>query len=247
MSNWYERSFGEDYLRIYRHRDRHEAYQQVGRMIGWLKLPVGSHVLDLCCGAGRHALALAEAGFRMTGIDLSGCLLNEAQKADKKRQITWIKSDMRRLPEEPALQGSFDAVVNLFTSFGYFEEDGEQLKVLQQIHKALKPQGKYMIDLLNEEYVKEHLVPFSQREVDGITISETRRLHNGFVEKEIHVEQVGAPSRRYWERVKLYTLPLMKNLLHAAGLRMDQVYGDYQEKTYHVRQSPRMIVIGQRE
>ncbi len=247
MTDWYERSFGDDYLRIYRHRDRHEAVHQVKMMIDWLNLPNGSHVLDLCCGAGRHALALAEAGFRMTGVDLSSRLLSEARETDKGRLVTWIESDMRRLPDEVTLQGNFDAVVNLFTSFGYFEEDEEQIKVLRQIQKALKPQGRFIIDLLNEGYVREHLVAYSEREVDGVSISETRRLMNGFVVKEIHIEEDGAPFRRYWERVKLYTLPAMINMLKGVGLRIDQVYGDYQENVYHARQSPRMIVVGRHE
>lgn len=247
MSDWYEKSFGDDYLRIYRHRDRHEAVHQIKIMIDWLNLPEGSRVLDLCCGAGRHALALAEAGFRMTGIDLSARLLSEAREADQDRQVTWIESDMRRLPEEVTLQGKFDAVVNLFTSFGYFEEDEEQLNVLRQIQRVLKPRGRFMIDLLNEGYVRENLIAYSEREVDGVSISETRRLMNGFVVKEIHIEEAGAPIRRYWERVKLYTLPAMENMLKEAGLRIDQVYGDYEENVYDARQSPRMIVVGRQE
>lgn len=247
MSKWYETSFGDDYLRIYSHRDRHEAAHQVKIMIDWLNLPNRSRVLDLCCGTGRHALVLAEAGFRMTGIDLSERLLNEARETDKDGLVTWIESDMRRLPDEVTLHGKFDAVVNLFTSFGYFEEDDEQIKVLRQIQKALKPQGRFIIDLLNEGYVREHLVAYSEREVDGVSIQETRRLMNGFVVKEIFIEEAGAPSRRYWERVKLYALPAMENMLKRAGLRIDQIYGDYEEIIYDPRQSPRMIVVGRLE
>lgn len=246
MNDWYETSFGDDYLRIYKHRDLHEAVHQIKMMVNWLSLPKGSRVLDLCCGAGRHALALAEAGFRMIGIDLSTHLLNEARKADKDRRVTWLKSDMRRLPDEITLQGKFDAVVNLFTSFGYFEEDEEQIKVLRQIQKVLKSRGRFIIDLLNKEYVRQNLIAHSEREVDGISILEKRRLINGFVVKEIRVEEAGAPLRRYWERVKLYTLPEMENMLKEAGLRIDQVYGDYQENLYDGKHSPRMIVVGEK-
>ncbi|MDF2653496.1 MAG: SAM-dependent methyltransferase [Paenibacillus sp.] len=246
MRNWYEESFGDDYLQVYSHRSQHEALHQVKKMIGWLKLPANSHILDLCCGAGRHALALVEAGFRMTGIDLSPHLLNEARKADKNRQINWIESDMRHLPEEADLQGKFDAVINLFTSFGYFEEDEEQIQVLREIRKALKPCGRFMMDLLNEGFVREHLIPYSKREVNGISISETRSLVNGFVVKDICIDEEGKPSRHYRERVKLYSLSLMTDMLEGTGLRVDYVYGDYQENVYDAWQSPRMIIVGQR-
>lgn len=162
MTEWYEKSFGEDYLVVYKHRDFGGARKEVERMISWLGLPPGSKVLDLCCGMGRHSLALAEAGYEVTGVDLSEVLLREARSQKGAEQVTWLRSDMRDLP----LTGGFDAVVNLFTSFGYFEEDEEQVKVLREIYRMLKPGGKFVIDYLNPAYVIRHLVPHSTRE-DG--------------------------------------------------------------------------------
>ncbi|RAU90976.1 bifunctional 2-polyprenyl-6-hydroxyphenol methylase/3-demethylubiquinol 3-O-methyltransferase UbiG, partial [Paenibacillus sp. YN15] len=121
MAAWYEESFGEDYLLVYKHRDLHGAQVEVKRMANWLRLPAGSRILDLCCGMGRHSVALADEGYRVTGLDLSKVLLAEARKLDNSGRITWVEGDMRRLP----LDGPFDAVVNLFTSFGYFEEEQE--------------------------------------------------------------------------------------------------------------------------
>lgn len=97
MSEWYETSFGEDYLIVYRHRDFGGARHEVETMIGWLDLPRGARVLDLCCGMGRHSLALSEAGYEVTGVDLSEALLREARSQVGAEAVTWLRSDMREL------------------------------------------------------------------------------------------------------------------------------------------------------
>src|SRR5690606_21057041 len=117
-------------------------YHEVKRMIDWLGLPQGSTVLDLCCGMGRHSLALHEFGYRVTGIDLSEVLLEEAKKLDQTGKVTWIHGDMRYVP----LEAQFDAEVNLFTSFGYFDQDDENGKVVREMDRLLAPAGKFIID-----------------------------------------------------------------------------------------------------
>ncbi|WP_150269544.1 class I SAM-dependent methyltransferase [Paenibacillus tepidiphilus] len=243
MSEWYERSFGEDYLIVYRHRDFSGARREVESMIGWLSLPQGAKVLDLCCGMGRHSVALAEAGYEVTGVDLSEVLLREARTLEGAEAITWVRSDMRQLP----LAGGFDAVVNLFTSFGYFEEDEEQVKVLKEIHRMLKPGGKFIIDYLNPAYVIKHLVPHSTREDGDTLIDESRRIEDGYVKKNIVLtSKTDSTPRVYQERVKLYPLEQFSALLSAAGLSLKAVHGSYDEGEYHAETSTRMIFTGTR-
>ncbi|NGM83621.1 methyltransferase domain-containing protein [Paenibacillus sp. 7124] len=243
MSEWYEQSFGEDYLIVYKHRDFGGARREVERMIGWLGLPAGAKVLDLCCGMGRHSLALAEAGYKVTGIDLSEALLREARAQEGAEQVTWIRSDMRELP----LEGDFDAVVNLFTSFGYFEEDEEHLKVLREIRRMLKPGGKFIIDFLNPAYVTTHLVPHSTREDGDNLIDEKRRIEDGYVKKDIILtSKIDGTPRQYHERVKLYKLEKFRELLAAADLTIEAVHGSYEEDQYEAETSPRMIFVGTR-
>ena len=244
MTAWYEKSFGEDYLLVYKHRDVHGAYEEVHKMINWLRLHPHAEVLDLCCGMGRHSLALADAGFQVTGVDLSDVLLNEARELDTDHRVRWYHADMRRLPPN----ARFDAVVNLFTSFGYFPEDVEQLKVLHAMHDVLIPGGSFIIDFINTAHVKKHLVPHSVREDEGQRIEELRRIQDGFVQKEIRIKDIAAETepRIYKESVKLYSREQLSEMLEAADLQVDQVHGGYDEEKYDEQISPRMIFVGHR-
>lgn len=243
MSEWYEESFGEDYLIVYKHRDFGGARREVEKMIGWLGLPDHAKVLDLCCGMGRHSLALADAGYEVTGVDLSEALLREARAQIGAERVTWIRSDMRKLP----LDGGFDAVVNLFTSFGYFEEDEEHVKVLREIRRMLKPGGRFIIDFLNPSYVIAHLVPHSTREDEGNLIDEKRRIEDGYVKKDIILtSKADGTPRQYHERVKLYSLDRFRNLIAEAGLELEAVHGSYMEDEYNPDTSSRMIFVGTR-
>jgi ubiquinone/menaquinone biosynthesis C-methylase UbiE len=247
MSEWFERSFGEDYLLVYKHRDMQGAKQEVHKMISWLNLHKGATVLDLCCGMGRHSLALAEAGYEVTGVDLSKVLLREAQKNDTEKQIKFIKADMRNLP----ITKQFDAIVNLFSSFGYFETDEEHLQVLQEIKRLLIPGGKFIIDFLNPAYTMANLVSESQRVDEGQLIQEKRSIEQGYVKKQITITDINyeglhvkQPERHYLERIRLYSSEDFKSLLSKVDLTLENIYGGYNGEPYNVDSSKRMIMVG---
>jgi ubiquinone/menaquinone biosynthesis C-methylase UbiE len=240
---WYQESFGNDYLLVYKHRDMQGAYTEVKKMVNWLKLKQGSRLLDLCCGMGRQSLALSELGYTVTGVDLSKVLLQEAIKLGVEEQVTWIHGDMRDVP----LSEPFDAVVNLFTSFGYFDEDEQNEKVLHEMHRLLKKEGRFIVDFLNPVYVKANLVAQSEREEEDLTIRETRTIEDGCVRKRIVITQEGEPDRHYLEQVKLYERPEFEAMLAKAGLHIDHVYGDYEGQAYSPETSSRMIFVGHKE
>ncbi|MNO22824.1 Cypemycin methyltransferase [compost metagenome] len=243
MSEWYKDSFGADYLIVYKHRDFGGARREVEQMIGWLELPPGAKVLDLCCGMGRHSLALAESGYEVTGVDLSEVLLKEARAQKGSEQVHWVRADMRELP----LAGGLDAVVNLFTSFGYFEEDKEHIRVLREIYRVLKPGGRFVIDFLNPGYVIHHLVPYSTREDGENQIDESRRIEQGYVKKDIILTSKKDGTRRqYREQVKLYPLEKFQELLEQSGLQIEFVHGSYDGGVYDPKTSSRMIIKGTR-
>lgn len=240
---WYQESFGDDYLLVYKHRDMQGAYDEVRKMVNWLELAQGAEILDLCCGMGRHSMALAEFGFQVTGVDLSEILLQEAVKIDVDGQVTWIRGDMRAVP----LSKSFDAVVNLFTSFGYFDEDAQNEKVLHEMHRLLKNDGRFIIDFLNPGYVRANLVEQSERQVDDLTIREMRSIEDGCVRKRIVISEPGEQDRHYLEQVKLYERPDFEAMLQRAGLHIDHVYGDYEGQAYTQSVSSRLIFVGHKE
>lgn len=240
MTDWYKESFGKDYLTVYKHRDTDGASYEVKKMMDWMQVPKESKILDLCCGMGRHSMALLEFGYRVTGVDLSSILLSEAKKNDKNSQVEWILSDMRAVP----LEQSFDAIVNLFTSFGYFHSDQENQKVLHEIQRLLKPNGQFIIDFLNPVYITNNLVPASKREEEGLVIREERFLEDGCVYKHILISQDGTPDRKYVEQIKLYDKRMMLDMIARANLVIDHVYGSYEGQPYDENLSPRMIFLG---
>ncbi|SFK70930.1 Ubiquinone/menaquinone biosynthesis C-methylase UbiE [Paenibacillus sp. 1_12] len=245
MSDWYKKSFGDDYLLVYKHRDMQGAYNEVKGMIEWLQLDPGAEILDLCCGMGRHSMALTDFGYKVTGIDLSGVLLKEAVRVDTEQKVEWIQGDMR----DVQITRQFDAVVNLFTSFGYFEQDDENEKVLLEIYRLLKPsgQGQFIIDFLNPEYVERNLVPFSKRQEGNSSIAETRRIEDGFVRKTIVISEPESEDRTYLEQVKLYHQETFLAMLERVGLEVVHVYGDYDASPYNKAESKRMIFVGRRK
>jgi ubiquinone/menaquinone biosynthesis C-methylase UbiE len=187
MGDWFTESFGEDYQIIYRHRNRENAEREIGAMMEWMDLKPGSAVLDIGCGMGRHALALKSLGFDVTGLDLSEILLSEARRSDPEGTVVWVNGDMRKLPFEDR---TFDATVNWFTSFGYFDEFQDNVRVLEEMNRVLKQGGKYLIDFLNPALLEYDLVPVSVRvdELTGVYITETRMIENDFVVKKIEVK-----------------------------------------------------------
>jgi ubiquinone/menaquinone biosynthesis C-methylase UbiE len=239
---WYEKSFGEDYMIVYKHRDMQGAAREVSGMLGKLALQQGAEVLDLCCGMGRHALTIAEHGFSVSGLDLSDVLLDQARAYDKAQTVRWINGDMRKLP---FADRSFDAVVNFFTSFGYFSDDAENKRVLLEIERVLRDDGSFLIDFLNPHYIARHLVPSSERSEGAMTIREFRAIESGFVKKTILIADRKG-ERRYEECVRLYELADFQRLLFDTSLTIEAIYGDSTGVPYEPQSSKRMILVGKK-
>jgi len=156
-ADWFEEWFGEDYLRIYQHRDESEAERAIELIAAHLPGGEIRGVLDLACGAGRHSKPLCERWWTV-GLDLSAALLRVARRDTP--DAPYVRADMRELP---FADESFDLVVNLFTSFGYFEDDREHARVLARVRDAMKQDGTFVIDFLNASQVRRNLVPYDER------------------------------------------------------------------------------------
>jgi SAM-dependent methyltransferase len=236
MTEWFEEWFGEEYLRVYPHRDDPEAEQAVSLITRAVPFQPGWRVLDVACGAGRHARAFEAAGARCTGVDLSATLLRAA------RQVTGaplVRADMRQLPIRP---GAMDLTVNLFTSFGYFEQDAEHTAALGEMISTVRPGGWFVIDFLNPEAVRRQLVPEETMALPGLTVQISRSVSpdGRYVCKTIRTPS----GKRFRERVRLFDAAHMSSMLEQGGVTVRKQFGDYDAAPLSV-QAPRTILIGQ--
>jgi ubiquinone/menaquinone biosynthesis C-methylase UbiE len=236
MTEWFEEWFGDEYLQLYPHRDQAEAERAVALILGTVGYRPGWRVLDVACGAGRHARALQIAGLRCIGVDLSAALLRVAQTVT---DAPLVQADMRHLPIRPA---SMDLTVNLFTSFGYFEHDEEHAAALREMVSTLRPGGWFAIDFLNPSAVRSRLVP---REVIPVVQGEVEVGREVSPDGRYVCKTIRTPSkRRYVERVRLFEPHEMSRMLAAAGIDVRARYGDYDGAPLESG-SPRTILIGQ--
>lgn len=212
--------------------DDEENEEEVDFVTHVLKLRKGSHILDLCCGQGRHSVRLAEKGFFVVGLDYSEELLKLAVKHKSKSNLWFVKGDMRNIPFR---MNMFDAVINLFTSFGFFSDD-ENLQVLKSIASVLKPKGKLILDYWN---------PYFAVQLDGtrnwwwineslLSLAEVRydfslgKLHD--IRTIINIKD--GSIKEAVRDIRFYTLPEINELLKKAGMRITRVYGDIDEREY---------------
>ncbi len=238
-ADWFEEWFGVDYLRIYQHRDESEAERAIELINAHVHGREIQSVLDLACGAGRHSKALCERWWTV-GLDLSAALLRVARREDA--DAPYVRADMRELPFAAE---SFDLVVNLFTSFGYFEDDREHSRVLACVRDALRPGGAFVIDFLNASQVRRNLVPYDERVENGVTIEQSRviSLDDRFVEKTIRLRERG---REYVERVRLLSAGDLERMLETAGFDVVHCFGDY-TGAHWSENSPRTILFASRK
>ena len=238
-ADWFEGWFGEDYLRIYQHRDEPEAERAIELIAAYVKGREIRSVLDLACGAGRHSKVLCERWWTV-GLDLSAALLKVARKESP--DAPYVRADMRELP---FASESFDLVVNLFTSFGYFDDDRDHARVLSCVCTALRPRGTLVIDFLNATQVRRALVPYDERVESGITIEQTRVISpdDRFVEKRIRLRGRG---KEYIERVRLLTAVDLQRMLEGAGFEVVSRVGDYGGARWS-EDSPRTILFASRK
>jgi SAM-dependent methyltransferase len=237
MPEWFEEWFGEEYLQLYPHRDDAEAARAVSLVSGVAGLRPGSRVLDVGCGAGRHARAFRAAGARCFGVDLSLTLLRLAQDVT---DAPLVRADMRRLPIRP---GSMDLTVSLFTSFGYFERDEEHAGALREMVQTLRPGGWFVIDFLNPSEVRGRLVPRERVPVHGghLEVARTMSRDGRYVCKTI----VTADRRKFVERVRLLESAEIAVMLSDAGIAVRHRFGDYDASPLESG-SPRTILAGSR-
>ncbi|AXB57207.1 class I SAM-dependent methyltransferase [Flavobacterium fluviale] len=235
--NWYSSWFDTPYYHIlYKDRNYREAQIFMDNLTHYLNLPENANVLDLACGKGRHSIYLNQLGYNVLGADLSENSIAEASK-NSNETLHFKVHDMREPFEE-----KFDAIFNLFTSFGYFENDDDNLTTLKAIKESLSEYGFAVIDFMNVTQVIETLVPEEVKTVDEIDFHIKRYVEDGHIFKEIDFEDQGR-KYHFTEKVKALTLKDFQDLMDEAGIYLLDIFGDYKLKKFHKTESERLIMI----
>lgn len=239
---WFEEWFDSPlYGKLYANRDEQEAKKLIDLLEETLNLSGCSEILDLGCGRGRHAISLAERGYQVTAIDLSKQAIETAKKkaGEKNLDIEFLLRDMR----DP-LPRTFDAIINLFTTFGYFDSDRENARVLDSVVQMLEPGGMFVLDYMNSEKVKRSFQATDHGHFRDIKFEVNRYIRDDAIIKDITF--AGEPIdgiREYSERVKLYDLDWFRRELDRRNLQIDHVYGDYEGNPFDVENSPRLMIV----
>ena len=235
---WFQSWFNTTYYHIlYKNRDNKEAELFISNLIYYLNLiPEKDSILDLACGQGRHSKYLNSLGYNVTGIDLSEKSINKANNYAS-NSLNFEVNDMRDV-----YNNKYEVVLNLFTSFGYFDDENDNIKVIETIKASLKPKGIGVIDFMNSPKVIENLIPKNTYIGDEITFNLNRNCSNGFINKHIEVIDKNKIFK-YKERVRAYTFEEFRLMLSNAGLDLIDCFGSYNLEPFKEKKSDRLILI----
>ena len=239
---WFETWFDTPYYHIlYKDRDFAEAENFITLLINYLNIQKDSKIIDLACGKGRHSVFLNKMGFEVLGLDLSQRSI-EHNKQFENSSLTFEVHDMRDEIFTQLSTQKADAVLNLFTSFGYFEDENDDRKVFQSISNILKDDGYFVLDFLNAKWVENTLVKEEIITKEGIAFTIKKKIEDQHVIKDISFKD-GGEDLHFFEKVKLHTLEEMNVYAAEFDLERVQVFGDYQLNEFTLESSPRCITV----
>lgn len=209
-----------------------KAPADIDGIINLLELKPGRHILDLCCGPGRHALELARRGFKVTGVDRTKVYLDEARKRAKKEKldIEFVQEDMRKF----CRLDSFDVALNLYTSFSYFKDPEEDKQVLKNVYASLKKEGTFVIQMMGKEVLARIFIERDWEEKDGVYMLAERRVTKDWSWMENRWIMVkGKEVREFKVEHRLYSGSELASLLKEVGFRKVDIYGDLTGAPYN--------------
>jgi len=241
-TDWYEEWFNSPlYEQLYANRDEKEA-ERLAEFIS-KKLPPKTYnpALDLGCGRGRHSITLARRGYQVTGVDLSPRAVETARKrAEDEGLGTSVKfqiGDMRQ-----PVGNTFNLIVNLFTTFGYFREDKENIAVLKNVKTMLRPDGCFVFDFLNASHVRSSIKPEEEGKLESYHYHITRNIVDDTVQKTITFQPPDGKECSFTERVKLYDKAWFEKHLNQMDFNIDDIFGGYEGQEFEEATSPRLLI-----
>lgn len=239
---WFECWFDSPYYHVlYKNRDFTEAELFIDNLIQLLQPKKSDRFLDLGCGKGRHSIYLNKKGFDVTGIDLSEKSIASA-KTSENETLHFYTHDMRKLFRT----NYFDVVVNLFTSFGYFEQERDDYAVVNAACKALKPNGVFVLDFMNAKRICTTLSCQETKIVEGIEFKISKTFENNFIVKKIQFSDKGK-EYHFEERVKALTLADFEKYFEANKLKIVHLRGNYKLEEFDEERSERLIIVARKK
>jgi SAM-dependent methyltransferase len=236
-TTWYASWFDTPFYHIlYKDRNHEEAEAFMSNLTSYLNIPEGGKILDLACGKGRHSVFLNSIGYDVTGVDLSKNSIDFAKQFENDTLHFDVHDMTTPYPK------TFDAVFNLFTSFGYFDNEESNLNTIRSIKAELNEFGFGVIDFMNAEFVINNLISENTKTVEGITFYLKRKLENSFIVKDISFETNGEKFK-YQERVRAFTLNNFEALFEKAGVTLLEVFGNYKLHKFDAKTSERLIMV----
>jgi SAM-dependent methyltransferase len=221
---WFEEIFDEDYLRTLPYMTARQTEREAAFIVDALGVQNQANLLDVACGYGRHAMELAARGHKVTGLDLSLPLLIRAADAARRVgvNVNFVHGDMREL----SFDAEFDAAYSFFTSFGYFDDDSNR-KVIALVAKALKPGGRFLLDVANRDYLIGDLPTRVWWQGDGCVVLEEVDFNYFTSRLQVQRSIVFEDGRQVEQEISIraYTLHEIGKVLHHAGFRVIEVSG----------------------
>ncbi|WP_187478293.1 class I SAM-dependent methyltransferase [Amniculibacterium sp. G2-70] len=238
---WFKDWFNTEYYHIlYQDRDFTEAEIFIRKLSEYNALPEKAKIIDLACGKGRHSYFLHQLGYEVLGVDLSEESIAFATKEFSQNHLEFKVHDMRTELYPSVAPSKVHAVYNLFTSFGYFDDENDDKKVFASVKNALCDNGVFVLDFLNEKWVRNTLVPEITISKGGIDFHIKKRIHDGHVIKDIIFTDQGEDFH-FFEKVKLHTLEQIEKYAQEFGFVRKKVWGDYHLSDFDLETSPRAI------
>ena len=235
--NWFASWFDTTYYHLlYKDRNDSEAELFMTHLTNFLNLPENGTILDLACGKGRHAKFLNSLAYNVTGVDLSENSINSAKQFEN-NSLKFDVHDMRTpYPKQ------FDAVFNLFTSFGYFDDDNDNIATIKAIQQSLNDTGFGVIDFMNVDYIIENLVAEEIKTVETVDFHIKRFVKDGYIYKEIRFTDKGT-DHFYTEKVQAISLNDFERYFEQTHINLLAIFGDYKLNSFHSKTSKRLILL----
>ncbi|MBC7915200.1 MAG: methyltransferase domain-containing protein [Pyrinomonadaceae bacterium] len=237
-AKWYQKWFDSPYYHIlYNQRNDAEAEFFIDNICNYLQPKAESRMLDIACGKGRHAVYLNKKGYDVTGIDLSYSSIKYARTLENET-LHFFEHDMRNL----LYINYFDLALNLFTSFGYFENLKDNVNALKSFRKSLKKDGTLILDYFNSEKIVQNLTDKEVKSINGIEFAIHKEVKGGKIIKTIDFEDKNR-SYAFQEQVQAFSFTDFERLFQLSGFKINAYFGDYSLGDFDPKKSDRLIFI----